>query len=331
MKVRTVLLLVLMLPAATMAAAQQRSSDTRTWYQAYQDGRRQVQQGNWQAGIASLLAAKRTGPAPGRRIPFYGDVFDDYLPDYYLGIAYLNTGRYKESTDAFEAVRRAGLITAKDKEYTEFTRQSASATSELAKATIAQGPPPNSAVQTSPVQQSPPVQRTPPVNQNAPSNAANVDGPGANPVPGAGQGVPTAGGVVTTPPPIGKPPQTAQTTRLPTPVTRPGTPPGSKSPNTPNPSPGGLGSESAAMAAFFAGDYQRAANLLSALAVSGATPRAEFYLACSRAALVLTGGADPSTLADARARFAQVNVSQFAADQRYISPRVLEVLRTAQP
>lgn len=81
------------------------------------------------------------------------------------------------------------------------------------------------------------------------------------------------------------------------------------------------------MAAFFGGDYQRAANILATLAPNAGTARAEYYLACSRAALVLTGGADPSTLADAQARFARINAGSFAGDERFISPRILQVLR----
>src|SRR5262245_4772373 len=121
-----------LLLALQAANAQQRRADSRTWYQAYADGRRAVQQGNWQAAVDSLEASKRAGaPKPGRRIPFYGDVFDDYLPDYYLGIALTNLGRYADADRAFEAVRASGLVRPNDREYAQFDIQSKKAKAEL--------------------------------------------------------------------------------------------------------------------------------------------------------------------------------------------------------
>ena len=306
--------LMIVLLAAPAAAGQARNADTRAWYQAYQDGVRQVQQRNWQAAITSLLAAKRAGPAPGRRIPFYGDVFDDYLPDYYLGLSYMNTLQYTEAAAAFDAVQKAGLITAKDREFPELTRQTAAVRSELSKRLAAQA-------QTSPTQ--------PPVSPAAPIRAPNTLPEAGNPPSAQVASVDTkadtpAASLIQSSPPIGQTAATAVPTKRPIP-TRP-----TPAQNTQTAPATALASESAGMAAFFAGDYQRASNILAALTVSGGTPRAEFYLACSRAALVLTGGADPATLSDARTRFSTVNATQFVADQRYISPRILQTLRSAQ-
>ena len=307
-------LLMTLLPA-TPSAAQARNADTRAWYQAYQDGVRQVQQRNWQAAITSLLAAKRAGPAPGRRIPFYGDVFDDYLPDYYLGLAYMNTLQYEQAAAAFDAVQKAGIITAKDREYPELTRQTAAVASVLSKQVIAQAPtpavPPSGQAQTT---SAPPPSGNQPSTQVASadtnSNVNNANSSVASPVQSS--------------PPVGQTTGTKVPVRTPVPARQPPTL------NTRTAAVTALASESTGMAAFFAGDYQRASNILSALTASGGTPRAEFYLACTRAALVLTGGADPATLSDARTRFSTVNATQFVADQRYISPRILQTLRSAQ-
>ena len=55
--------------------------------------------------------------------------------------------------------------------------------------------------------------------------------------------------------------------------------------------------------------------------------RARFYLACSQAALVLTGGADRSALADAREQLALAgDTGRFANDKALISPRVRQAL-----
>ena len=52
------------------------------------------QQKNWTAAIADIEAASRLGaPKPGRNVFFYGDVYRDFNPDYYLGVAFLNLKR----------------------------------------------------------------------------------------------------------------------------------------------------------------------------------------------------------------------------------------------
>src|SRR6185436_12728310 len=107
-------------------------NDTRTWYQAYGDAQRDVQQGRWQAAIDDVQAALRLGaPRPGRNVLFYGDVYRDFNPDYYLGVASLNLKQYDAADKAFERVRQANLIGARDADYNNFTRQAASAKFEL--------------------------------------------------------------------------------------------------------------------------------------------------------------------------------------------------------
>jgi len=317
-----------LLLALQAANAQQRRADSRTWYQAYADGRRAVQQGNWQAAVDSLEASKRAGaPKPGRRVPFYGDVFDDYLPDYYLGIALTNLGRYAEADRAFEAVRASGLIRPNDREYAQFDTQSKKAKTEL----LALGPSP------------------------APANPTNAAAGGA---PGGG----AAAGGATAPPPAGtnaevNPPATPQPTPIqPSPAaTTPSTVPNYQPPplqpstggsgrsgivpRTPQPSPATPNAaviqrtlspkeEEAAVTAYLSGRYDQSVNILGVLQ-SGVTgsERAFFYLACSRVALAILGQADAGSIADARAILSRAgNPARFNADSRYISPRVLRML-----
>src|SRR5262249_25320148 len=60
--------------------------------------------------------------------------------------------------------------------------------------------------------------------------------------------------------------------------------------------------EQAAVTAYLSGQYDRTALLLAAAAGgASASPRATFYLACSRAALVILGQADAASLGEARA------------------------------
>ncbi len=166
------LLLALFVAAQSAGQAPARRNDTRTWYQAYADGKRAFDQKNWQAAIDSLEAAKRArAPKPGRKIPFYGDVYDDYLPDYYLGIAYLNLRQFTQADQAFAAVRASGLIGPKDREYAEFQRQTTAVTAGLREtATVAQNN------QASPAGNTTPANTTPPAANN-PSAAAPNPGP----------------------------------------------------------------------------------------------------------------------------------------------------------
>ena len=328
------ILLVLGLLIALQAPnAQQRRADSRTWYQAYADGRRAVQQGNWQAAVDSLEASKLAGaPKPGRRIPFYGDVFDDYLPDYYLGIALTNLGRYAEADKAFEAVRASGLIRPSDREYAQLDAQSKKAKSEL----LALGPSP------------------------APSN----------PTAAAGSGGATAGGTAAPPPAnaeVTPPPNPAVVPQQPSPVqqnpiaTTPTTTPNYQPPplqpstsgrdrnastigrrpppQSPNsPSQGVIrrtlapADEEAAIAAYLSGRYDVSASTLGVIQTGVAgSERAYFYLACSRVALAILGQADAGTIADARALLSQAgDPARFSADRRYISPRVLKMLGVTQ-
>ena len=117
--------------------ARRRSSSAtirRTWYQAYADAQRNVQQKNWNAAIADIEAASRLGaPKPGRNILFYGDVYGNFIPDYYLGLAYLGLNRPDDADRAFERVKQAQLIAPRDNLYAEFTRQATTVKDLLAK------------------------------------------------------------------------------------------------------------------------------------------------------------------------------------------------------
>jgi hypothetical protein len=321
--------LLLALFVATQSAGQSpaRRNDTRTWYQAYADGKRAFDQKNWQAAIDSLEAAKRArAPKPGRRIPFYGDVYDDYLPDYYLGMAYLNLRQFTQADQAFAAVRASGLIGPKDREYAEFQRQTTAVAAGLREtATVAQN------------NQAPPAGNTPPAANN-PSVANNSPATVPNPGP------------VATNTPANLPTQQVP------PSTQPAAPPGNTAATLPGRQPtstvptgpargarnGAANSiitppikgpvppraEEDAIRAYLSGQYDQAAALLnSSVQGPGATPRAFFYLACSRTALAILGQGSSADVDGAKQLLARAgNPAQFAEDRRYVSPRVLRML-----
>jgi tetratricopeptide (TPR) repeat protein len=129
--VATVLIVAQAQAQAPAQSAVQGRADARAWYQAYDDGVRAVQTSNWQAAISSLELATQRGPAPGRNVNTVGDKFVSYNPYYYLGLAYLNAGRYKDADDAFQRVsKQPNLLTPRDREYATFQSQSARAAFE---------------------------------------------------------------------------------------------------------------------------------------------------------------------------------------------------------
>lgn len=298
------------------AAAPQQPPDKRPWDQAYTDGMRQFESGQWQAAIESLEIAKAGGPKPGRSIRLYGEV-RDYLPDYYLGVAHANLKQFAEANTAFDAVRRSGLINPGDPEWGTLAAQSARAGFEVLMAQAAEAFESKAfdkaaqlwtqakafGLDTAEVDSF--LDRVGRIlaDEKASIPAAKSDAPAVQVADTAQQR---------------QEQQQTQPRAVPT-----------AQPNAPRPNPVAVapGQEQKAMAAFFSGEYQRAADLLSALTGRRASDRAVFYLACSRAALVEAGAAEPSTLVAARAQFASVDLTRFAADLRYISPRVLESLQ----
>jgi hypothetical protein len=317
------LILTLFVAAQSTGQAPARRGDTRTWYQAYADGKRAFEQKNWQAAIDSLEASKRArAPKPGRRIPFYGDVFDDYIPDYYLGIAYLNLKQYAQADQSFAAVRASGLVGPKDREYAEFQRQATAVAAGLREVqAVAQNTPPPTAA-------NPPATTV----NNPPAVAANNATPAGNPPPGvttqqtnppaqqqtmapsttAGQSVQQRPPSV--PPGIGKGGRNSQvnsTIRSP-PIATVSQP----------------RAEEAAIRAYLSGQYDQAAALLSnSVALAAATPRGYFYMACSRTALVILGQGGSADIDEAKLMIARAgSPAQFAEDRRYVSPRVLKLL-----
>jgi tetratricopeptide (TPR) repeat protein len=341
-------LVSVLLAAQANAAAQRR--DSRTWYQAYSDAQRAIQAGSWQKAIDDIQATTRLrAPKPGRNVLFYGDVYRDFNPDYYLGTAYLNLKRYDEADRAFERVRQADLIGPKDTEYAAFTRQASTAKFELLMTQAEQSLAANQfdealgraasaralgvdneradafRTQVNALQQKELTARasTTPVQTSA-ANAAPADLPSqgrANLPPVSTSSLPpftqTAGRTrPTNPPPSASRPPAA---RPKPPVVNP----------TPPPAPI---DERSALVDYFSGQYEAAASKLNAIAASpNASPRARFYLACSQAALTLTGKADASLLIDARAQLSRLgNTAQFAADKPLISPRIRDALRIQQ-
>ena len=260
-------------------------------------------------------------------------MYSDFNPDYYLGIAYLNLNRYDDADRAFERVKQAQLIAPRDKLYADFTSQATSAKAALEKQPVTQVadatptippgnpnplPPPTTAAPdqpapSSPVQQIPPPRRFSrrrfrryPMRLDLDLRLVEVC---RRRTPKAQDG---ARRRIRTRRRTSHPP----TRRSATPTA------GSSLPVT-------SGQERSALVDFFSGQYEQAATKLSALTAGpNASLRAYFYLACSRAALALTGKVDATAaVADARGQLALArDTGQFAADKALISPRIKQTL-----
>ncbi len=307
--------------ALQSAGAGQRSAPQQRWYDAYDRGIAAVKERNWRVAEPLLIEAREGGPAQSARAYFFGDTYRPFVPDYYLGIVYLNTNRPEQADKSFGA---ASVVAGREREFANL----ATLRAEAAKLVEAK---------TAPVE---PAVKTPDPVANPPAT-----GGGAAPPPA-------------TPPPY-LPPATSPIQQLPnvtTPSTRPVTPPSTgvppraprnagnlggatKSPYTPGPV-GGIPATSAkdtfarwreGLRAFLIGDYNQAVAILEPVAAQpSAPPQARIYLACARVGAVLSGRGDAALLAIAKQEFQAVDGANTlgAEDRRYISPRILAQLQT---
>lgn len=365
MSTRVILVVMVGLVAVTgaprMAWPQKAPGFERLWYQAYDEGVRAAQRGDWATAIAALEAARRGGPAPGRRVLFQGDRVDVFNPDYYLGLAYNATKRFNEADAAFARVSSAVLIGPGDRLFDELRKQTALASYERV---LTDGERALRAGRLADVEKLvagvigslADDGRAGDLAKRAKDGAAklaeaNVPAPNAPP-PAAEQRTPdqrTAAAdskLAANDPkaPLGEPTK-GVTPALPAPNNPP---PTSKGPDAKNAgvanstrpatraarSPAQLTDDEAALlgaTAYFQGSYEEAVRILTP-AFEAAPPMylVTFYLAASKAALVAVGRADRATLTEAREMFTYAKGGGPLDRQlRYISPRVREMLGDA--
>ena len=315
------------------------------WYDAYDLGMKAVQSKQWQNAEAYLQQAKSAGPAQGRRVYYFGDTYRPFYPDYYLAIVYLNTRRQALAETAFADVQRRNLIDPKDKQFTDiqqlarqatFERSMNEATELIAKGDLTEAGKRAAEAKSTNFDNG----KADAIQQEITKLAMNKPAP---PLPG-----PIVPPVQQTPI---EPTPPAQNTaidpveRQPPPYTQTGAPKPIVPTPTPSPpknavsggviaGPGGLLASAylqfsrSGLLAYFSGDYTEAIQQLETIPEGVASPRDRVFLACARAAVVLTGRGDAAVLRTARAEYQKAGRANALRpqDRRFISPKVLELL-----
>lgn len=337
--------------AQSSGSAPSQSTDRRTWSQAYEDGKRAIEQKNWNAAMTSLERARAIGPKPGRDIPTYGDNVVTFVPDYFLGLAYLNLGRFADADAAYERARQQSVLIPKDREWGPFQADSARAAFEhqmqiaeerLAAADFKEAM--NSVTRARKRGVGAELLRADALQgrileaEAAAKNPTTGKPTTANPppptLPGGTTGFPGNLGtqVTQTPPTFPGPtnPSRGDSTAKPGTSTPRGpsttTPPPSGETQKPSPPPDDP--EQAAMTAFFNGEYASAEKLFGTLTAGQyPNPRHQFFLACTIAARMLAGETDRARLEEARGLYATSGGrGRFRTESTYISPRILDTL-----
>lgn len=83
---------------------------TASWYDDYNAGIAAVRKGQWAVVIQKMTAAISANPKENDNARTYGNIFINYHPYYYRGLAHLRTGKYEEAVKDFETTSGPGEI-----------------------------------------------------------------------------------------------------------------------------------------------------------------------------------------------------------------------------
>jgi tetratricopeptide (TPR) repeat protein len=81
-----------------------------SWYDDYEAGIAAVRKGQWQVVIQKMTAALAGNAKENNNARSYGNIFINYHPYYYRGLAYLKTGKYEQAISDFEQTSGPGEI-----------------------------------------------------------------------------------------------------------------------------------------------------------------------------------------------------------------------------
>ena len=81
-----------------------------SWYDDYEAGINAVRKGQWQVVIQKMTAAIAGNAKENNNARTYGNIFINYHPYYYRGLAYLRTGKYEQAISDFEQTSGPGEV-----------------------------------------------------------------------------------------------------------------------------------------------------------------------------------------------------------------------------
>jgi tetratricopeptide (TPR) repeat protein len=81
-----------------------------SWYDDYNAGIDAVRKGQWAVVVQKMSAAIKGNPKENNNARTYGNIFINYHPYYYRGLAYLRTGKYDDAVKDFEQTSGPGEI-----------------------------------------------------------------------------------------------------------------------------------------------------------------------------------------------------------------------------
>src|SRR5713226_1821849 len=83
---------------------------TASWYDDYNAGIAAVRKGQWAVVIQKMTAAINANPKENDNARTYGNIFINYHPYYYRGLAYLRTGKYDLAISDLEKTSGPGEV-----------------------------------------------------------------------------------------------------------------------------------------------------------------------------------------------------------------------------
>jgi tetratricopeptide (TPR) repeat protein len=104
-----------------------------SWYDDYNDGIAAVRKGQWQVVIQKMTVAIGGNAKENNNARTYGNIFINYHPYYYRGLAYLRIGQYEKAISDFEHTEGPGEIdrgSIEELMHDAKTKQAASSTPE---------------------------------------------------------------------------------------------------------------------------------------------------------------------------------------------------------
>jgi tetratricopeptide (TPR) repeat protein len=94
----------------TIAVLLSASVALASWYDDYNAGIEALRKGQWAVVVQKMTAAIKGNPKENNNSRTYGNIFINYHPYYYRGLAYLRTGKYEDAVKDFEQTSGPGEI-----------------------------------------------------------------------------------------------------------------------------------------------------------------------------------------------------------------------------